>query len=207
MRCQEEGDEWQDVRNVPRRQGIETGRGPLGPVRAARVVRRKTKLRCAFEGKPCANQADVKIRGWRRMLEWIARRVYPKSNATCSPGQYYDPNAEACVFVCQEGYYYDQETRSCRKVLEVQKDLRPAEQYATRTDAGVGFGLRRKLAKAVAEALLGRRKGGQTKDQCAVGFYFDPVTKACVPLCGHGYVYDRIRKECVPKDGSGRNRR
>lgn len=141
------------------------------------------------------------------MLEWIAKRVYPTSKATCAPGQYYDPNADACVFVCQEGYYYDPETRSCKKVRDVQTNLRPVEQYATRSQPDAKWNLRRALARALANALLGDRFRNKDKaENCAVGFYFDPVTKACVPLCGHGYVYDKIRKECVPEDGRTKQR-
>mmetsp|Transcript_3105 Transcript_3105/g.19145 ORF Transcript_3105/g.19145 Transcript_3105/m.19145 type:complete len:216 (-) Transcript_3105:834-1481(-) len=141
------------------------------------------------------------------LLEWIAKRVYPTSEATCAPGQYYDPNADACVFVCQEGYYYDPETRSCKKVRDVQTNLRPVEQYATRNQAEAKWDLRQTLARAMANALLGDRfRSKNAADNCAVGFYFDPVTKACVPLCGHGYVYDKIRKECVPEDGRTKHR-
>ena len=162
------------------------------------ATRKRTKRNERFGTKEEADGRVARV----RLLEWIAKRVYPTSKATCAPGQYYDPNADACVFVCQEGYYYDPETRSCKKVRDVQTKLRPVEQYATRSQAETKWNLRQALARALANAVLGDRfRNKNQAENCAVGFYFDPVTKACVPLCGHGYVYDKIRKECVPEDG------
>lgn len=169
------------------------------------MVRRETK-RNETKRRGGTDGADGR-RACVRLLEWIAKRVYPTSEATCAPGQYYDPNAGACVFVCQEGYYYDPETRSCKKVRDVQTNLRPVEQYATRSQAVAKWNLRQALARAMANALLGDRfRNKSAAENCAVGFYFDPVTKSCVPLCGHGYVYDKIRKECVPEDGRTKHR-
>ena len=32
---------------------------------------------------------------------------------------------------------------------------------------------------------------------CDVGFFYDPATRACVPICKPGYVYDPTVKKCV----------
>lgn len=43
---------------------------------------------------------------------------------------------------------------------------------------------------------VNRLMGVKTEEECAVGFFYDKVSRTCTPICKPGYVYDPVLKKC-----------
>eukprot|EP00850_Spirogloea_muscicola_P001874 SM000007S20834 [mRNA] locus=s7:409350:410232:- [translate_table: standard] len=162
---------------------------------------------------------------WAALPAWLvkaaAERVYPAN--PCGDGRYLDPRTRACVYVCRPGYAWDAAAKAC--VLAAQPAQPSAASMAAPPPppagaqlvppaCGDGFVFDAELDACVpyqgGATQKRRRRPGEAalqwlaayvfgrSESCPVGFYLDPVTAACVPLCAPGYLYDRDLKRCIP---------
>eukprot|EP00850_Spirogloea_muscicola_P001138 SM000004S15008 [mRNA] locus=s4:708374:709254:+ [translate_table: standard] len=147
---------------------------------------------------------------WAALPAWLvkaaAERVYPAN--PCGDGRYLDPRTRACVYrprraaaaalaasiaspppppagaqllppACGDGFVFDAELDACV----------PYQGGATQKR-------RRRPGEAALQWLAAYVFG--RSESCPIGFYLDPATTACVPLCAPGYLYDRDLKRCIP---------
>lgn len=155
------------------------------------------------------------------MPSWIvkalAERVYDAN--PCGPGRFLDPRTDACVFVCQPGYRYDPATKSCVAVEAascaegyVLEDAQcvldtscadgfvydPSTDTCTVAQGSVSERRKRGPWQSAVAWVAKRVLGGGEGESCPVGFYVDPASRACVPLCAPGFLYDPDLKRCIP---------
>eukprot|EP00271_Cylindrocystis_brebissonii_P012154 TRINITY_DN302_c0_g1_i1.p1 TRINITY_DN302_c0_g1~~TRINITY_DN302_c0_g1_i1.p1 ORF type:complete len:274 (-),score=0.87 TRINITY_DN302_c0_g1_i1:551-1372(-) len=183
-----------------------------------RLLARQVRLRTPR--KITAPQTKAAIIDWAAIPSWavkaIAERIYAPN--PCGEGRYLDPQTDACVYMCREGYRFDAETRSCvRAGLPKCKDGYVLKDNAcvrdTECDGGYAYDAVKDACVLPQGAQEGQRSFFQRlvaglarsllsgNDACPVGFYHDPKSKACVPVCAPGYIYDRTLKRCVPSAG------
>lgn len=158
---------------------------------------------------------------WAAIPAWVVKalalRVYEPN--PCGEGKYLDPRTQACVYVCREGYRFDHETKACVRVVGL--DL-CEEGFVLRegkcvpdTECDNGFAYDAILdACILPQGTLHKPKRNfvqtslawaanrllASSDSCPVGFYHDPNSNACVPVCAPGYLYDRTLKKCVKEE-------
>eukprot|EP00897_Mesotaenium_endlicherianum_P000679 jgi/Mesen1/10611/ME000088S10109 len=182
----------------------------------ARRAARRAQRRAQGTGGGGALQAQAII-DWTALPAWIvkslAERVYDVRNP-CDEGRYLDPATDACVYMCRPGFRYDAESKACVAVTcadgyalkdgrceMLPGNCRDGYIYDAAADAcipvqGVADEPRRSWGQALFAWVV--QKLVKSNDSCPVGFYYDPNSKACVPMCAPGYLYDVDLKRCVP---------
>ncbi|GJP46100.1 hypothetical protein CLOM_g5427 [Closterium sp. NIES-68] len=159
---------------------------------------------------------------WTAVPAWLvkvlAERVYPSN--PCGPGKYLDPNAQACVYICKPGYSYDYDTKSCVRIMPAcgegyvlkggrcvpDHECDQGYSYDASLDACVlpqgSFHEPKRTWWQQGVAWAAGKVLKADDNSCPAGFYYDPNTTACVPVCAPGFMYDRELKKCVPSDDS-----
>ncbi|CAI5990644.1 unnamed protein product [Closterium sp. NIES-65] len=154
---------------------------------------------------------------WTAVPAWLvkvlAERVYPSN--PCGPGKYLDPNAQACVYICKPGYSYDYDTKSCVRIMPAcgegfvlkggrcvpNHECDQGYSYDASLDACVlpqgSFHEPKRTWWQQAVAWAAGKVLKADDNSCPAGFYYDPNTTACVPVCAPGFMYDRELKKCV----------
>jgi hypothetical protein len=152
----------------------------------------------------------------RLLVDKVLAPLYADAD-DCGPGRYRDASTGACVRMCAEGYVWDAETKACKLVvttvggvktvvsahvpavgrpppnhgLASRPPMPPAPLPASSSNVSI--------ADRVVRWIINRIifPSGKSEEDCAVGFFYDPRTRRCTPVCGPGCVFDPGTKRCV----------